>query len=72
MKGGDNMGYVSVLLVILGLLMIFKPSIIWGITESWKSNDSTEPSDLYKISTRFGGGLFSLVGLGGILATWIL
>jgi hypothetical protein len=66
------MGFISVLLVILGLVMLFKPLIIWTITESWKSNDATEPSDLYIMSTRFGGIMVTLAGLGGVLAFWFL
>jgi hypothetical protein len=62
------MGFISVLLVVLGLMMLFKPSIIWTITESWKSIDATEPSDLYVKSTRFGGIIVTLAGLGGVLA----
>ncbi|WP_331436818.1 DUF6199 family natural product biosynthesis protein [Gordoniibacillus kamchatkensis] len=66
------LGVVGVLLLILGLFMLFKPSIIWSITESWKSSDATEPSDLYVWSTRIGGLMFTLAGLGEILAFWVL
>jgi hypothetical protein len=66
------MGFISVLLVLLGLMMLIKPSIIWSITESWKSADTTEPSDLYVWSTRFGGVMVTLAGLGGVLAFWFL
>lgn len=66
------MGIMGVLLVILGMLMLIKPIIIWSITESWKSNDATEPSDLYVWSTRFGGVMCTFAGLGGILAVWVL
>jgi hypothetical protein len=66
------MGFTMVILVFLGLVMLFKPPIIWTITESWKSNDAAEPSDLYLISTRFGGIIVTLAGLGGVLAFWFL
>lgn len=66
------MGVASVFLILFGLLMLLKPPIIWSITESWKSNDATEPSDLYLWSTRFGGVMCTLAGLGGILAVWVL
>jgi hypothetical protein len=33
--------------VICGLLATIRPEIVWTIKESWKSNDATEPSDLY-------------------------
>lgn len=66
------LGVASVFLILFGLLMLLKPPIIWSITESWKSNDATEPSDLYLWSTRFGGVMCTLAGLGGILAVWVL
>jgi hypothetical protein len=52
--------------------MLYKPPLIWIITESWKSNDATEPSDLYILSTRIGGIMFTLVGLGGIFVFIVL
>lgn len=52
--------------------MLIKPSIIWLITESWKSNDFTEPSNLYIWSTRFGGIMMTLAGIGGIVAHLLL
>jgi uncharacterized membrane protein len=58
---------LTVLLTLVGLLMIVLPSVIWTITESWKSNDATEPSDLYILSTRFGGVMCTLTGVGGIV-----
>lgn len=54
---------LSILLTIIGIIMIINPSIFWLITESWKSNNSYEPSNLYKTSTRFGGIIFVIVGL---------
>ncbi|SFL36776.1 hypothetical protein SAMN03159341_105302 [Paenibacillus sp. 1_12] len=57
---------VSILLFVFGLLMLIRPSLIWTITESWKSNDATEPSDLYLWSTRFGGVMCTLVGIAAI------
>jgi len=48
--------------------MIVRPDVIWTIAESWKSNDGTEPSDLYILSTRIGGVMFTLAGVGGTIA----
>lgn len=64
--------FLSVIFIALGLLMLIKPSLIWMISESWKSNDATEPSDLYILSTRFGGMMVTLVGIGGILVFTLL
>ncbi|MEZ4728671.1 MAG: hypothetical protein R3E79_16175 [Caldilineaceae bacterium] len=63
---------LAILLVLVGLLMILRPAIIWSITESWKSADATEPSDVYSWATRFGGILCTLAGLGAIVAYTIL
>jgi uncharacterized membrane protein len=62
---------LGVLLVLFGLLMLFKPTLIWLITESWKSDDATEPSDLYIWSTRFGGVMCTLAGIAAVLV-WFL
>jgi hypothetical protein len=64
-------GFLGVFLVIFGLLMLLNPSLIWTITESWKSNDATESSDWYIWSTHFGGVMVTLAGIAG-LATCVL
>ncbi|MDD9270437.1 DUF6199 family natural product biosynthesis protein [Paenibacillus sp. GCM10023248] len=66
------MGFLGIFLVICGLLMLFKPSMIWNVTESWKSNDATEPSSLYVWSTRFGGVMVTMVGLACLMVKWVL
>ncbi|MBU9711848.1 DUF6199 family natural product biosynthesis protein [Evansella tamaricis] len=62
---------LGIILIIIGVTMIIKPSIIWLITESWKSNDGTEPSNFYNWSTRFGGILMTLAGIGGVIVTYL-
>lgn len=59
---------MGLFILAVGLTMLLKPEWIWHLTESWKSNDGTEPSDLYLWSTRIGGGLFMLAGTAGIIA----
>lgn len=59
---------LTIILAIVGLVMVIRPDIIWFITERWKSYDATEPSDLYRVSTRFGGILCFLAGIGGVIA----
>lgn len=49
------MAILMIILFPVGLLMIFKPAIIWEISESWKSTDATEPSDSYIWSVRVRG-----------------
>lgn len=67
-RGWNFMFLIYILLAVVGLLMIIKPSLIWTITESWKSNDATEPSQLYMWSIRFGGVLCTLAAVGGVIA----
>ncbi|WP_326054903.1 DUF6199 family natural product biosynthesis protein [Paenibacillus chitinolyticus] len=58
-------------LIAVGLLMLLAPGTIWTVKESWKSNDGTEPSDLYLLSTRLGGGVLLLVGIACIVVSWL-
>jgi hypothetical protein len=60
---------VGIFLVGFRLFMILKPTLFWEITESWKSNDGTEPSNFYISSTRFGGVMFVLGGFSGIIGS---
>lgn len=59
---------VGIVLIVVGVLMLVRPDVVWSITESWKSNDATEPSKLYKLSIRFGGIVCTLVGIGLVIA----
>jgi hypothetical protein len=59
---------LMILLTLFGLVMLVRPAVIWVITESWKSNDATEPSTIYIWSTRFGGAICTIAGVGGIYA----
>jgi len=63
-RGVPEMIVLAIAFILIGLLMLIRPGVLWIITEKWKSDDATEPSDLYKISTRIGGVMFTLVGLG--------
>ena len=62
---------LSILLILGGLLMLFFPDLVYDLSESWKSNRSAEPSDFYRFSTRFGGVMFILVGIGGLLVMFL-
>ena len=62
---------LSILLILGGLLMLFFPDLVYDLSESWKSNRSAEPSRLYLISTRFGGVMFLLVGIGGLFGPFL-
>lgn len=43
--------------------MLVKPQIVFHITEDWKSDSNNEPSNLYIISTKFGGVMVLIAGL---------
>lgn len=62
---------LGIILMIIGVVMIVKPSVIWFIQENWKSNDNTEPSSLYIWSTRFGGIMMTLAGIGGVVVNFL-
>lgn len=59
--------FLSIIIVVIGIIMFFKPKLVFDITESWKSYTSSTPSNLYLFSTRLGGILCLLVGIAGIL-----
>lgn len=63
---------VGIIFVILGIFIFLKPYLIWNITEKWKSYRADEPSDLYVMSTKFGGVLFVLFGIAMIVLQLIL
>ena len=63
---------LSIFVLIIGLLMLIDPNMWWEITESWKSHDATEPSDFYIKVSRFQGCFFTLLGVAGIIAFFLL
>ena len=62
---------IGIVFIIIGLLMIFFPSIFYTLTQSWKSSVESEPSTLYITGTRLGGICFSIVGILAIIAQWL-
>lgn len=71
-KRGQTMIFLAVILIIIGLTMLFSPTLFWKLTESWKSENASSPSDLYKVNVTFGGIMMILVGLAGVLAELFL
>ena len=51
--------------------MIILPQIFYSLTEKWKTSSDSDPSPVYLFSTRFGGIMFILVGIGSIVAQFI-
>ncbi|WP_449537643.1 DUF6199 family natural product biosynthesis protein [Ferdinandcohnia sp. Marseille-Q9671] len=62
---------MGIFLLIVGVVLLLKPSLVWTLTESWKTEDGTEPSSLYIWSTRFGGVMCICVGVGVIIVSYI-
>ena len=63
--------FLSIFLVIAGLLMLVQPKLIWSLTESWKSQGAEEPTSLYTASIRLGGVLCTLIGLASAVVYWM-
>lgn len=62
---------VLILLTALGVTMIWKPQLVYELTESWKHGGASEPTKLYLWNTRFGGVMCALAGIGGMILTFI-
>ena len=62
---------LGIVLIFWGLVMLCFPDLVYELTESWKSSRSEEPSDFYRLSTRFGGVMFILVGIGGLFVPFL-
>ncbi len=64
--------FMSIFLILAGLLMLFKTKLLWNLTEKWTSRDATEPLDLYLWNTRFGGIVCFSIGVVGIFVQILL
>jgi hypothetical protein len=71
LKGDEYLLALGIFLIIIGVSMVIEPSLFWLITESWKSNDGTEPSKLYIWSTRFGGIIVTVVGFSSVIVAFL-
>lgn len=60
----------GIILCIIALVLTVKPTLVWKITESWKSEESKVPSDRYMTVLRIVGGAF--LGVGVLLLVGIL
>ena len=63
---------LGLLFIALGVLMWKRPGIFFEITEGWKYDGPAEPSDLFLYSARFGGVMFLIVGIAGIIVQFIV
>ena len=62
----------GIIFILIGIFAFFKPDLIWELTEQWKSYYTDEPSDLYLLSTKIGGGIFILLGIAALVLPFIL
>lgn len=60
----------GIILCIIGVVLSAKPTLVWKITESWKTEKSKTPSDRYMRALRVVNG--AALGLGVLLAAGIL
>ncbi len=58
-------------LIAAGIAMLIKPRLVFELTESWKHDGGTEPSNLFLFSTRFGGVMCTLAGLCSVIVPFI-
>lgn len=62
----------GIVLIAIGIVMLAKPRLFFELTESWKHDGGAdEPSKLYVWSTRFGGVMFTLAGICGLLVPFL-
>ena len=59
-------------LLCIGAFMLLVPEMVFELQKSWKSYSASEPSDLYILSTRIGGGLFSLMGAAAVVVQFVI
>lgn len=67
MKEAVLMIIMTVIMMSAGGFMFLKPETIWKITESWRHYGNTEPSDLYILSVKLGGGFLLVFGIIGLV-----
>lgn len=60
----------GILLCLIGLVLSAKPTLVWNLTEGWKTEKSSAPSDRYKTVLRVVSG--AALGVGVLLTAGIL
>ena len=59
-------------LIAIGVVMLVKPRLFFELTESWKHDGgAAEPSKPWLFSTRFGGVMCVLAGIGGMIFVFV-
>ena len=60
----------GIILCIIGLVLSVRPTLVWKLTESWKTEGSNAPSDRYMRVLRIIAG--AALGVGVLLLIGIL
>ncbi|MGM9579583.1 MAG: DUF6199 family natural product biosynthesis protein [Evtepia sp.] len=60
----------GILLCLIGLALSAKPTLVWTLTEGWKTEKGSAPSDRYRTVLRIVSG--AALGLGVLLVAGIL
>ena len=64
---------IGLVLIGIGVTMLVKPQFVFELSQSWRTDGSVgEPSALYVWSTRFGGVMFILAGICGLIVPCLL
>ncbi len=53
---------LALLVVGVGVFQWVAPVVWYNITQSWKNDSASEPSELYIKYTRIGGAAFAFIG----------
>ncbi len=56
----------------LGMILFWKPKLVWKLTEEWKSYCADEPSEFYLKVTKIRGILFALFGIVAMVLSFIV
>lgn len=64
--------FAGLILLILGVILLWKPQWVFFIVESWKHSGETEPTDMFIFSTRLGGTIMATVGIVGIILQFVI
>ena len=62
----------GILFLIIGILMFCFPTVVYSITELWKSEYSGEPSDAYKVHIRIKSVGVFCIGIFFIVAHFFI
>lgn len=60
----------GIVLCVIGLILSAKPTLVWKLTESWKTEGSKTPSGKYMTVLRIVSG--AALGVGVLLVAGIL